>query len=102
MYAIIKQGGKQYKVQEGEYLTLDKLDANPKDTIEVTDVLAVHANELKVGNPFVDGAKVELEIIRSGRGKKITIFKKRRRKDSKLKRGFRRSFTQVKVSKIVA
>lgn len=102
MYAIIKQGGKQYKVQEGEYLTLDKLDAQPKDTIEVTDVLAVHGSELKVGNPFVDGAKVELEVIHSGRAKKIIIYKKRRRKDSKLKRGFRRSFTQVKVSKIVA
>lgn len=102
MYAIIKNGGKQYKVQEGEYLTLDKLDAQPKDTIEVTDVLAVCDKELKVGNPFVDGAKVELEIVRSGRGKKVTIYKKRRRKDSKLKRGFRRSFTQVKVSKIVA
>ncbi len=100
MYAIIKNGGKQYKVQEGDFLTLDKMDAQPKETIEVTEVLAISNGELKIGNPFVDGAKVELEVVTSGRAKKIVIFKKRRRKDSKLKRGFRRSFTQVKVTKI--
>lgn len=100
MYAIIKNGGKQYKVEEGDYLTLDKIDAKPKDKVEVTEVLAISDKELKLGNPFIDGAKVELEVVRSGRGKKVIIYKKRRRKDSKLKRGFRRSFTQVKVTKI--
>ncbi len=100
MYAIIKNGGKQYKVSEGDYLVLDKMDAQPKDKIEVTEVLAVSNGELKVGNPFVDGAKVELEVVTSGRAKKVIIYKKRRRKDSKLKRGFRRSFTKVKVTKI--
>lgn len=101
MYAIIKNGGKQYKVQEGEYLNLDRLEAEVKDTIEVTEVLAVFDNELKVGSPFVQGAKVELSIVSHGRDKKVVIYKKRRRKDSKLKRGFRRSFTKVKVSKII-
>lgn len=100
MYAIIKNGGKQYKVQEGEYFNFDKLDAQPKDTIEVTEVLAVNDGELKIGAPFVEGAKVELEVVTSGKDKKVIIYKKRRRKDSKLKRGFRREFTRVKVTNI--
>ena len=100
MYAIIKNGGKQYKVQEGEYFNFDKLDAQPKDKIEVTEVLAVNDGELKVGAPFVEGAKVELEVVTSGKDKKVIIYKKRRRKDSKLKRGFRREFTRVKVTNI--
>lgn len=102
MYAIIKNGGKQYKVQEGDILDLDKLDAQPKEKIEVTEVLAVNSGELKVGAPFVDGAKVELEVITDGKDKKVVIFKKRRRKDSKLKRGFRRQFTKVRVLSIKA
>ncbi len=102
MYAIIKNGGKQYKVQEGDFINLDKLDASPKEKIEVTEVLAVNADELKVGAPFVDGAKVELEVIMDGKDKKVITFKKRRRKDSKVKRGFRRQYTRVKVLSITA
>ncbi|DAB31806.1 MAG TPA: 50S ribosomal protein L21 [Sulfurospirillum sp. UBA11407] len=102
MYAIIKCGGKQLKVQEGDYVNVDRLDAQPKDKIEVTEVLAVNAGELKVGAPYVDGAKVELEVITEGKDKKVIIYKKRRRKDSKLKRGFRRQFTKVKVLSIKA
>jgi len=102
MYAIIKNGGKQYKVQEGDLINLDKLDAQPKEKIEVTEVLAVNDGELKVGAPFVDGAKVELEVITDGKDKKVVIFKKRRRKDSKVKRGFRRQFTKVRVLSIKA
>ena len=100
MYAIIKNGGKQYKVQEGDYLNLDKLDASPKDKIIVEEVLAVNNGELTVGTPFVKGAKVELEVVSHGKDKKVIIYKKRRRKDSKLKKGFRREFTRVKVGKI--
>ncbi len=102
MYAIIKNGGKQYKVQEGDYINLDKLDAQPKDKIEVNEVLAVHDGEIKVGTPYVEGAKVELEVVTHLKGKKIIIFKKRRRKDSKLKKGFRRQLTRVRVNKISA
>jgi len=102
MYAIIKNGGKQYKVQEGDYLNLDKLDAQPKDVIEITEVLAVNDGEMKIGTPYVEGAKVELEVINHQKGKKIIIFKKRRRKDSKLKQGFRKEFTRVRVNKISA
>ncbi len=100
MYAIIRNGGKQYKVQEGDFLNLDKLDAQPKDTIEVEEVLAVSGDEFKVGTPYVDGAKVTLEVVTNAKAKKVVIFKKRRRKDSKLKKGFRREYTRVKVTGI--
>ena len=102
MYAIIKCGGKQYKVQEGDYLNLDLIDASPKDKITVDEVLAVNDGELKIGTPVVDGAKVELEVISHGKDKKVIIYKKRRRKDSKLKKGFRRQHTRVRVAKISA
>jgi large subunit ribosomal protein L21 len=103
MYAIIRNGGKQYKVQEGDFINVDHLDAQPKDKIEVTEVLAVGGDKkLKVGTPFVKGATVELEVITEGKDKKVVIYKKRRRKDSKLKRGFRRQYTRVKVVKIAA
>ncbi len=100
MYAIIKNGGKQYKVQEGDYLNLDLIDASPKDKIVVEEVLAINGGELKIGTPFVEGAKVELEVIAHGKDKKVIIYKKRRRKDSKLKKGFRRQFTRVRVTKV--
>ena len=102
MYAIIKNGGKQYKVQEGDYLNVDRLDAQPKEKIEVTEVLAVNDGELKVGTPFVNGAVVELEVVVECKDKKVITFKKRRRKDSKVKRGFRRQYTRVKVVSIKA
>jgi len=102
MYAIIKCGGKQYKVQEGDYLNLDLLDASPKEKITVNEVLAVNDGELKIGTPVVDGASVELEVVTHGKDKKVIIYKKRRRKDSKLKKGFRRQYTRVKVTKISA
>jgi len=102
MYAIIKNGGKQYKVQEGDVLSLDKMSLEPEATIEIKEVLAVNAGELKVGAPYVEGAVVTAEVISEGRDKKVTIFKKRRRKDSKVKRGFRRDHTRVRITKIAA
>ena len=102
MYAIIKNGGKQYKVSQGEYLNLDHFAAEPKSKVEVSEVLAINNGELKVGAPFVKGAKVVLEVVNEGKDKKVVIFKKRRRKDSKVKRGFRRQYTRVKVVSINA
>jgi len=78
------------------------MSLEPKAIIEITEVLAVNAGELKVGAPFVDGAKVTAEVINEGRDRKVVIFKKRRRKDSKVKRGFRRDFTRVRITKIAA
>jgi large subunit ribosomal protein L21 len=103
MYAVIKHGGKQYKVKEGDILDLDRIEGvEPKQTIEIDEVLLVKGDETKIGTPKVEGAKVVLEVINNLRGKKIIIFKKRRRKDSKKKRGFRRDITRVRVKEIVA
>ena len=103
MYAIFKNGGKQYKVQEGDVILLDCLNLEPKSKVEVKEVLALcEENNINIGNPYVEGALVELEVINEGRGKKVITFKKRRRKDSKTKRGFRRDFTRVRVIKITA
>ena len=101
-YAIFKHGGKQYRVSEGEFLKLDHFSAEAKSTVEITEVLAVNDGEVKVGAPFVKGAKVVLEVVNEGKDKKVVIYKKRRRKESKLKRGFRRQFTRVKVVSIAA
>ena len=98
MYAIIKTGGKQYKVTEGDYLNVDKLSKDPKETVEL-DVIAVNDGKTLITGSNVK-ATVTAEVIVEGRDKKVIIFKKRRRKDSKLKRGFRRSFTRVKITKI--
>ena len=105
MYAIIKCGGKQYKVSEGDILDVDYTGLTAKETLEITDVLAVNNGELKTGDA-VANAKVEAVVVLDGTGvnraKKVIIYKKRRRKDSKLKRGFRRSFTKVRITKIAA
>jgi len=101
MYAIIKCGGKQYKVSEGDILNVDKLSKEPKDTVEITDVIAVNDGELKTGSTIAN-ATVTAEVIVEGRDKKVIIYKKRRRKDSKLKRGFRRSYTRIRITKIAA
>jgi large subunit ribosomal protein L21 len=102
MYAIIKTGGKQYKVSEGDILNVDKLSREPKDTVEFVDVVALNDGKtLKTGSDIAN-SKVSAEVIVEGRDKKIIIYKKRRRKDSKLKRGFRRSFTKVRITKIAA
>jgi len=102
MYAIIKNGGKQYKVKEGDILLFDKMSKEPKESVEFCEVLLVEGETVKVGTPFVTGAIVKGEVINEGRDKKVLIFKKRRRKDSKLKRGFRRDFTRVRITSIVA
>ncbi len=102
MYAIIKNGGKQYRVSEGDELALDKMSLEAGSVVEIKEVLAVNAGELKIGTPFIEGAVVTAEVIREGRDKKVMTFKKRRRKDSKVKRGFRRDFTRVKITKIAA
>lgn len=102
MYAVIKNGGKQYRVKEGDIVCFDKMSLEPKTKVEFKEVLAIDAQEIKVGAPYVDGAVVEGEVINEGRGKKVVIFKKRRRKDSKQKRGFRRDFTRVRITKIAA
>jgi len=100
MYAIIKASGQQFKVQEGDIIAFDKMGLEPKSAVEFKEVLAIDNGTLTVGTPLVEGAVVKGEVINEGRDKKVIIYKKRRRKDSKLKRGFRRDFTRVRITKI--
>ncbi|MDD4169937.1 MAG: 50S ribosomal protein L21 [Desulfotomaculaceae bacterium] len=103
MYAIIETGGKQYRVQEGDTLYIEKLPAESDETVEVNNVLAVVKDgELKAGSPLVEGAKVLLKVVRHCRGKKIIVFKYKAKKNYRRKQGHRQAFTQVTVEKIEA
>ena len=98
MYAIIKCGGKQHKVQVGDIIEVDKLSGEVKENITIKEVIAY--NDGKTLNTDTTGFSVEANIVVHDRAKKVIIFKKRRRKDSRLKRGFRRSFSKIKITKI--
>lgn len=101
MYAIIRTGGKQYRVQEGDEFNVEKLPANEGETIVFGDVLAVgEGSDLIVGKPNVDGARVHADIVKQGRAKKILVFKFKRRKNYKRTRGHRQHFTRVKITAI--
>lgn len=102
MLAIIKNGGKQYKVKVNDIVLFDKMNLEPKSSIEINEVLAlIEGENINIGTPFVNNAKVKVEVINHGRAKKVITFKKRRRKDSKTKRGFRRDFTRVRILEIL-
>jgi large subunit ribosomal protein L21 len=101
MYAIIKASGQQFKVKEGDIVCFDNMDLEPKSQVEFKEVLMLEKEgEMIIGTPFVEGAVVKGEVINEGRDKKVIIYKKRRRKDSKLKRGFRRDFTRVRITSV--
>jgi large subunit ribosomal protein L21 len=101
MYAIIETGGKQYRVQEGDVLRIEKLEAEAGQTIEISSVLAVSKDgKLTVGAPMVDGAKAVLKVVEQGRGKKIIVFKYKSKKNYRRKQGHRQPFTKVVVEKI--
>lgn len=101
LYAIIKTGGKQYKVQEGEVLKLEKLSADIGETVEFDQVLALKTeDELKVGTPYVEGARVQGKVLGQGKGKKITVFKYKPKKNYRKKQGHRQPFTSVRIEKI--
>ncbi|WP_029406785.1 50S ribosomal protein L21 [Thiomicrorhabdus sp. Milos-T2] len=104
MYAVIKTGGKQYRVREGQVLRIESLNAEAGDAIEFDEVLMVgEGADVKIGTPVVEGAKVAATVESNGRGKKVTIIKFRRRKNrSKTKQGHRQNFTEVKIGKISA
>jgi len=104
MYAVIKTGGKQYRVREGQSLRIESLNAEAGDAIEFDEVLMVgEGADGKIGMPVVEGAKVAATVESNGRGKKVTIIKFRRRKNrSKTKQGHRQNYTEVKIGKISA
>lgn len=102
MYAIIETGGKQYKVSRDSVIDVEKLGLTPKDEITFDNVLLVaNDNEVKVGAPFVSGAKVLAEVTRNFKGRKVTVFKFRRRKSSKSKKGHRQQLTKVRIKEII-
>ncbi|MBI5529301.1 MAG: 50S ribosomal protein L21 [Deltaproteobacteria bacterium] len=101
MYAVIRTGGKQYKVEEGTSLSVEKLDGNPGDKVDLTDVLFVGGTDSpKVGRPVVDGAVVTAEILRQDRSAKVVVYKRKRRKGFHKERGHRQPFTSLKVLSI--
>ncbi|MBA4501126.1 MULTISPECIES: 50S ribosomal protein L21 [Gammaproteobacteria] len=103
MFAVIVSGGKQYRVQEGQTLKLEKLAADAGSSIEFDRVLLVgNGDDIKVGAPVVDGAKVAAEVVAHGRGEKVNIIKFRRRKHHMKRQGHRQWFTEVKITGISA
>ena len=102
MHAIIKTGGKQYRVAEGQKLRIESLPANAGDAVELNEVLMItDAGQLWVGNPFLTGAKVLATVLANGRGPKIRIVKFKRRKHHRKQMGHRQNFTQVEIMSIV-
>lgn len=101
MYAIIETGGKQYRVQEGDTLFIEKLDVNAGDSIAFDKVLAVSKDgSVSFGSPVVAGATVKATVVENGKGKKVVIFKYKRKKDFRKKQGHRQPFTKVKIESI--
>lgn len=100
MYAIIATGGKQYKVSEGDVISIEKLGAEEGEKVTFDQVLAISNDGLKVGSPTVDGASVEASVVRNGRARKVIVYKFKRKTGYHKKNGHRQSFTQVKIDKI--
>lgn len=103
MYAVIRTGGKQYRVAQGDRLRVEKLPGNVGDTVTLNEVLLVGSGEgVKVGAPLVSGAKVEAKIVAQDRAKKIIVFKMKRRKNYRRKRGHRQPYTELRIKAIQA
>ena len=101
MYAVIESGGKQHRVEPGEVLRLEKLDAAEGETVNFDQVMMCGEGEnIQIGTPFVDGVAVTAEVVSHGRGEKITIIKMRRRKHYRRQAGHRQYFTEVKIKEI--
>ena len=101
MYAVIKTGGKQYRVAKDDVLTVEKLDVKDDGKIEFAEVLLVGAGpDVKVGQPLLAGAKVTAELVEQTRGPKVIAFRKRRRKNSRRKHGHRQDLTTIRITGI--
>ncbi|WP_246940820.1 50S ribosomal protein L21 [Bacillus pinisoli] len=100
MYAIIETGGKQIKVEEGQAVYIEKLNADQGETVTFDKVLFVGGDNVKVGSPLVEGATVTATVEKQGRGKKLTIFKYKAKKNQHRKQGHRQPYTKVVIEKI--
>jgi large subunit ribosomal protein L21 len=101
MFAVIKTGGKQYRVAAEDVIKVDKLSGEPGEIVQLGEVLMVGGDSVSLGAPTVAGASVAAEVLEQGRGPKIIAFKKRRRKNSRRKRGHRQDFTLLRVTEIL-
>jgi large subunit ribosomal protein L21 len=101
MFAVIKTGGKQYRVAAEDKLKVEKVAGEPGEIIQFGDVLVVGGDSVTLGNPTVAGASVAAEVLDQGRGPKVIAFKKRRRKNSRRKRGYRDEITVLRVTEIL-
>ncbi|WP_270566097.1 50S ribosomal protein L21 [Clostridium beijerinckii] len=103
MYAVLATGGKQYRVQEGDVIYVEKLNADVDSTVELNEVLAVGTEEgIKVGAPVVEGAKVIAKVAAQGKAKKVIVFKYKSKKDYRRKNGHRQPYTKLVIEKIEA
>lgn len=100
MYAVIATGGKQYKVSEGDVIKVEKLGVEAGQTYTFDKVLLVSGDEVKVGAPAVEGATVEADVIGDTKGKKVIVYKYKRKTGYHKKNGHRQQYTQVKIEKI--
>jgi len=101
MFAVIKAGGKQYKVAEDQILKVEGVKGEPGTIVQLGDVIMLGGDTPQLGSPMVAGASVAAEIIEHGRGPKVIAFKKRRRKNSRRKRGHRQDFVLIRISEIL-
>jgi len=101
MFAVIKTGGKQYRVAEDQVLRIEKIKGEPGEIVQIGDVLMLGGETVQLGAPTIAGASVAAEVIEQGRGAKVIAFKKRRRKNSRRKRGHRQEFTLLRITEIL-
>jgi large subunit ribosomal protein L21 len=101
MFAVIKAGGKQYRVVEDQLLKVEGVEGEPGTIVQIGEVIMLGGDKPEIGSPTIAGASVAAEIVKHGRGPKVIAFKKRRRKNSRRKRGHRQDFVLIRISEIL-
>jgi large subunit ribosomal protein L21 len=102
-YAVVRTGGLQFRVSEGDLIRVPRMKSEVGEAIEMSDVLALSVGgDVKVGTPVVESALVRAEVIAHGKGKKVIVFKKKRRKDYRVKKGHRQGFTEIRITGITS
>ena len=101
MYAVLETGGKQYKVSQGDVISVEKLSAKPGEKVELSKILMIGGEKTVIGNPVVKSAKVIGEVVKQDRADKVIVFKMKRRKNYRRTRGHRQAFTSLKITEIV-
>jgi len=101
MFAVIKAGGKQYRVVEDQLLKVEGVEGEPGTIVQIGEVIMLGGDKPEIGKPTISGASVAVEIVEHGRGRKVIAFKKRRRKNSRRKRGHRQDFVLIRISEIL-